>query len=46
MACRSLRERMVNELVVNHKLVRGFSDTQPGVGHLNARGHELVADEI
>jgi hypothetical protein len=46
MACRSLRERMVNELVVNHKLVRGFSDTEPGVGHLNPGGHELVADEI
>ena len=46
MACRSLRERMVNELVLNHKLVRGFSDTQPGVGHLNPGGHELVADEI
>jgi hypothetical protein len=46
MECRSLRGRMVNELVVNHKLVRGFSDTAPGVGHLNPRGHELVANEL
>jgi hypothetical protein len=46
MECRSLRRRMVNELVANHQLVRGFSDTAPGVGHLNPRGHELVADEL
>jgi hypothetical protein len=46
MECRSLRERMVKELVVNHKLVRGFPDLAPGVGHLNSRGHELVADEL
>lgn len=44
--CRSLRGRMVKELVVHHKLVRGFSDLAPGVGHLNSRGHELVADEL
>jgi hypothetical protein len=46
MACRSLRGRMVNELVVNHNLVRGFPDSAPGGGHLNARGHEIVADEL
>jgi len=46
MACRSLRARMINELMVNHNLVRGFSDSAPGVGHLNARGHEIVADEL
>jgi hypothetical protein len=46
MQCRSLRRRMVNELVVNHELVRGFSDTAPGIGHFNARGHEIVAEEL
>jgi hypothetical protein len=44
--CRSIRDRMIRELTVNHNLSRGFSDTQPGIGHLSARGHELVADEI
>ncbi len=44
--CRSLRGRMVNDLVANHNLVRGFSDFAPGIGHLNARGHQLVADEL
>jgi hypothetical protein len=44
--CRSLRERMARDLVLNHKLARGFSASAPGVGHLSARGHELVADEI
>jgi hypothetical protein len=44
--CRSIRDRMIHELTVNHQLCRGFSDTKPGKGHLNARGHELVADEI
>jgi hypothetical protein len=46
MACRSLRTRMVHELLVNHNLVRGFPDSAPGVGHLNPRGHEIVADEL
>ncbi len=45
-ACRSVRDRMVKDLVVNHKLARGFSDFAPGVGHLNASGHEEVADEL
>jgi len=44
--CRSIRDRMIHELTVNHKLSRGFSDTQPGIGHLSARGHELVGEEI
>jgi len=44
--CRSIRDRMIHELTVNHQLSRGFSDTEPGKGHLNARGHQLVADEI
>jgi hypothetical protein len=46
MACKSLRARMVHELAVNHNLVRGFSDSSPGVGHLNVHGHEIVADEL
>jgi hypothetical protein len=46
MDCRSLRERMINDLMVNHKIDRGFLNTVPGEGHLNARGHELAADEI
>jgi hypothetical protein len=46
MACRSLRNRMLKELVINHKLVHGFSSSEPGVGHLNSRGHVLVADEL
>jgi hypothetical protein len=44
--CRSIRDRMIHELTVNHQLSRGFSDTEPAKGHLNARGHQLVADEI
>lgn len=46
MECRSLRARMVEDLLVHHELARGFPDFAPGVGHLNPRGHELVADEI
>jgi hypothetical protein len=45
-ACRSLRERMIHDLMVGHVIDRGFSNTGPGVGHLNVRGHELVADEL
>jgi len=44
--CRSLRDRMIHELTVNHRLSRGFSDTEPGKGHLNARGHQLMANEL
>src|SRR5262249_40350464 len=44
--CRSVRDRMIRELLVHHRMSRGFADTQPGIGHLNARGHEVVADEI
>jgi lysophospholipase L1-like esterase len=46
MACRTLRARMVDDLITNHHLARGFVDTQPGEGHLNTRGHELVAAEL
>jgi hypothetical protein len=44
--CRSLRKKMVELLVSSHKLARGFSNTAPGSGHLNAEGHDLVAREI
>ena len=44
--CRSLRDRMVNELVINHNLARGFSDSAPGMGHFNPLGHQLVAAEL
>jgi hypothetical protein len=46
LACRTLRERMIEDLLMNHKLDRGESNTAPGWGHFNANGHELVADEI
>jgi hypothetical protein len=44
--CGSLRERMVDDLLVGHELARGFYNSAPGQGHLSARGHELVADGI
>jgi hypothetical protein len=44
--CSSLRERMVDDLLVGHELARGFYNSAPGQGHLNARGHKLVADQI
>ena len=44
--CSSLRERMVDDLLVGHELARGFYSSAPGQGHLSARGHELVADRI
>jgi hypothetical protein len=46
MNCRSLRDRMINDLIVNHQIDRGFINTLPGDGHLNARGHEQAAAEI
>jgi lysophospholipase L1-like esterase len=46
MNCRSLRARMINDLIVNHQIDRGFINTLPGDGHLNARGHEQAAAEI
>jgi hypothetical protein len=46
MDCRSLRDRMEHELFSNHALARGFSDTEPGIGHFNAQGHALVAAEL
>ena len=45
-ACRSLHDRMIEDLVVHHVIDRGASNTAPGWGHFNVHGHELVADEI
>ena len=45
-ACRSLHDRMVEDVLVNHVLDRGESNTAPGWGHFNAHGHELAADEM
>jgi hypothetical protein len=45
-ACRSLRDAMINDLIVNHKIDQGFSNTVPGIGHLNVRGDALASDAI
>jgi hypothetical protein len=44
--CRSLRAGMIDDLLVRHRLDRGFSNTAPGTGHFSVRGQELVADAI
>jgi lysophospholipase L1-like esterase len=46
LACRSLHDPMIQDLLVRHVLDRGEANTAPGWGHFNARGHELAADEI
>lgn len=45
MHCVSLRARML-EALRSGKLSRGFSNTAPGEGHLNAVGHALAAAAI
>jgi hypothetical protein len=45
LACRTLHDRMIEDLLVKHVLDRGEANTAPGWGHFNARGHELAADE-
>jgi hypothetical protein len=45
-ACRTLRDRMIEDLLVHHEIDRGASNTAPGSGHFNVHGHVLVADEI
>ena len=45
-ACRTLQDRMIEDLLVHHVIDRGASNTAPGYGHFNEHGHELVADEI
>ena len=42
-ACLDLRQRMVAELEGRHQFTRGFTNTPPGSGHLNAAGHEVAA---
>jgi hypothetical protein len=46
MACRSLRNRMIENLLARHELARGFLNTAPGSGHLSVYGHEMAADEM
>jgi hypothetical protein len=45
-ACRTLHDGMIEDLLVRHVIDRGASNTAPGYGHLNMHGHELVAAEI
>lgn len=44
--CRSLRAGMIEDLLVRHKLDRGYSNTAPGTGHFSVRGQELTADAV
>ena len=44
--CRTLHDRMIDDLLVHHKIDRGAENTRPGWGHFNENGHVLVADEI
>lgn len=44
--CTSLRKRMLDALRERQALARGFANSKPGFGHLNAIGHELAADAI
>jgi hypothetical protein len=46
LACRTLRDRMIEDLLVHHKIDRGAQNTRPGWGHFNVHGHILVANEI
>jgi hypothetical protein len=45
-ACRTLHDRMIEDLLVRHEIDRGASNTAPGWGHFNEHGHEMLADEI
>jgi hypothetical protein len=42
----STRDAMVKELEERKRLSQGFSNTPPGIGHLNLIGHEIVGREI
>jgi hypothetical protein len=46
LACRTLHDRMIEDLLVLHKIDRGAPNTRPGWGHFNVNGHVLVANEI
>jgi hypothetical protein len=39
--CVSVHDEMLTELRNNHRLARGFTNTAPGIGHLNPLGLEL-----
>jgi len=44
--CVSSRESMRRERDERFRLSRGFTNTAPGEGHLNAAGHEIIARDI
>jgi hypothetical protein len=44
--CASTRAPMLEARQRTGDLARGFSNTAPGVGHLNALGHRIAADAI
>ncbi len=46
LACRTLHDRMIEDLLVHHKIDRGAQNTTPGWGHFNVHGHVLLANEI
>jgi len=46
LACRTLHDRMIEDLLVHHRIDRGAENTRPGWGHFNVNGHILVANEI
>lgn len=41
-----ITDSFVRDFQEHKTLPRGFGNTRPGFGHLNARGHDLVAKEI
>jgi hypothetical protein len=44
--CLSLRPAMIHGRDAEHRMSNGFSNTQPGVGHLNAYGHKILAENV
>jgi hypothetical protein len=44
--CVSIRKQMLEELATNARLARGFHNTAPGIGHLNAIGLDLCGRVI
>ncbi len=44
--CVSAREAMLEVRERTGQLYRGFSNTAPGIGHLNEIGHQIMADQI
>ena len=44
--CLSMREALARDRYSRDRLSRGFQNTAPGEGHLNAIGHQIIAEEI